>query len=131
MKAKCSAARSYAGDSAEMICNRGMELMGSAGYAYASNLEKYMRDYKIVQMWLGGAQRDRLDIAQGAYTGRSSGRVRTLESGRRHTVLAVRQRNRTAAKPPLPSMRRLRYGAVLLPPVAAPRLRPARLPPGG
>ena len=26
-----------------------------------------MRDYKIVQMWLGGAHRDRLDIAQGLY----------------------------------------------------------------
>ena len=67
MKAKCSAARSYAGDTAELVCNRGMELMGSAGYAYESHLEKYMRDYKIVQMWLGGAQRDRLDIAQGLY----------------------------------------------------------------
>ena len=41
--------------------------MGSYGYAYESHLEKYMRDYKIVQMWLGGAQRDRLDIAQGLY----------------------------------------------------------------
>ena len=41
--------------------------MGSYGYAYEFNLEKYMRDYKIVQMWLGGAQRDRLDIAQGLY----------------------------------------------------------------
>ena len=62
LKAKCSAARSYAGDSAEMIGNTGMELTGSAGYAYESNLEKYRRDYKIVQMWLGGAQRDRLDL---------------------------------------------------------------------
>lgn len=26
-----------------------------------------IRDFKIVQMWLGGAQRDRLDIAQGLY----------------------------------------------------------------
>lgn len=67
MKAKCSAARSYAGDTAQMVCNRAMELMGSAGYAYESHVEKYMRDYKIVQMWLGGAQRDRLDIAQGLY----------------------------------------------------------------
>ncbi|MGB1881767.1 MAG: acyl-CoA dehydrogenase family protein [Gammaproteobacteria bacterium] len=67
IKAKCSAARSFAGDTAEMVCNRAMELMGSAGYAYESHVEKYMRDYKIVQMWLGGAQRDRLDIAQGLY----------------------------------------------------------------
>ena len=67
MKAKFSCARSYAGDTAQMVCNRAMELMGAAGYAYESHVEKYMRDYKIVQMWLGGAQRDRLDVAQGLY----------------------------------------------------------------
>ena len=67
MKAKFSSARSFAGDTAEMVTNRGMQLMGSAGYAYESHIEKYMRDYKIVQMWLGGAERDRLDIAQGLY----------------------------------------------------------------
>ena len=67
MKAKFSAARSFAGDTAEMVTNKGMQLMGSAGYAYESHVEKYMRDYKIVQMWLGGAERDRLDIAQGLY----------------------------------------------------------------
>ena len=66
-KARFSAARSYAADTAQMVCNRGMQLMGSAGYAYESHLEKYMRDYKIVQMWLGGAERDRMDIAQGLY----------------------------------------------------------------
>ncbi len=67
MKAKFSSARSFAGDTAEMVTNRGMQLMGSAGYAYESHIEKYMRDYKIVQMWLGGAERDRLDIAQGLF----------------------------------------------------------------
>ena len=67
MLAKYSLARSFAADCAKFVCNIGMELMGSYGYAYEFNLEKYMRDYKIVQMWLGGAQRDRLDIAQGLY----------------------------------------------------------------
>lgn len=67
MKAKFSAARSFAGDTAQMVTNRGMQLMGSAGYAYESQIEKYMRDYKIVQMWLGGAERDRMDMAQGLY----------------------------------------------------------------
>jgi alkylation response protein AidB-like acyl-CoA dehydrogenase len=67
MIAKFSAARSFAGDTAEMVTNRAMELMGSLGYAYESHVEKYMRDFKIVKMWLGGAQRDRLDIAQGLY----------------------------------------------------------------
>lgn len=67
MKARFSAARSFAGDAAQMVCNHAMQLMGSAGYAYESQIEKYMRDYKIVQMWLGGVERDRLDIAQGLY----------------------------------------------------------------
>ena len=67
MIAKFSIARSYAGDTAEFCTNRAMELMGSYGYVYEGHVEKYMRDYKIVKMWLGGAQRDRLDIAQGLY----------------------------------------------------------------
>lgn len=67
MKAKFSAARSFAGDTAMLVTNRAMQLMGSAGYAYESHIEKYMRDYKIVQMWLGGAERDRMDMAQGLY----------------------------------------------------------------
>lgn len=67
MVARFSAARSFAADTAEMVCNRAMEMMGSYGYAYESQVEKYTRDFKIVKMWLGGAQRDRLDIAQGLY----------------------------------------------------------------
>lgn len=67
MVAKFSAARSFAGDTAEMVANRAMELMGSLGYCFESHIEKYMRDFKIVKMWLGGPQRDRLDIAQGLY----------------------------------------------------------------
>jgi len=67
MIAKFSSARSFAADAAKFVTNTGMELMGSYGYSYEFHVEKYMRDYKIVQMWLGGAQRDRLDIAQGLY----------------------------------------------------------------
>jgi len=44
-----------------------MELMGAAGYAYESQVEKYMRDYKILKTAPGGAQRDLLEIAQGLY----------------------------------------------------------------
>jgi len=67
MIARFSAARSFAADTAEMVTNRAMEMMGSFGYAYESHVEKYTRDFKIVKIWLGGAQRDRLDIAQGLY----------------------------------------------------------------
>lgn len=67
MIAKYSLARSWAGDTAMFCTNKAMELMGSYGYTFEMNIEKYYRDFKIVQMWLGGAQRDRMDIAQGLY----------------------------------------------------------------
>jgi alkylation response protein AidB-like acyl-CoA dehydrogenase len=67
MIAKFSVSRSFAGNTCEFCTNRAMELMGSYGYAYDYHVEKYMRDYKILQMVLGGAQRDTLDIAQGLY----------------------------------------------------------------
>ncbi len=67
MLAKYSAARSFAGDTAMFVTNKAMELMGSYGYTFEMNVEKYYRDFKIVQMWLGGAQRDRMEIAQGLY----------------------------------------------------------------
>lgn len=67
MIARFSAARSFAGECANFACNVAMELMGSYGYSYEFDVEKYMRDYKIVQMWLGGPQRDKIDIAQGLY----------------------------------------------------------------
>lgn len=67
MLARFSSARSFAADTAEMVTNRAMELMGSYGYAYEFHVEKYMRDFKICKLWLGGPQRDRLDIAQGLY----------------------------------------------------------------
>jgi len=35
--------------------------------AYDFHVEKYMRDHKIIQMVLGGVQRDILDVAQGLY----------------------------------------------------------------
>jgi len=44
-----------------------MELMGSYGYAFEHCLEKYLRDVKILQLWLGGPQRGRLDVALGYY----------------------------------------------------------------
>lgn len=67
MRAKYSAARLFAAKTADFITDKAMELMGSYGYAYGYHVEKYMRDAKIVKLWLGGAQRDALDIAQGLY----------------------------------------------------------------
>jgi alkylation response protein AidB-like acyl-CoA dehydrogenase len=45
-----------------------MELMGSYGYSYGYEIEKYYRDVKILQLWLGGPQRRSLDTALGYYS---------------------------------------------------------------
>jgi alkylation response protein AidB-like acyl-CoA dehydrogenase len=65
---KCSAAKAYACDVALWVANKAMELMGSYGYSFEYNLERYLRDVKILQLWLGGPQRALLDSAQGYYS---------------------------------------------------------------
>jgi len=65
--ARASAAKVYACDVCEMVCNKAMELTGSYGYSTQAPIEKYLRDSKIIQLWLGGAQLGRLDVAQGLY----------------------------------------------------------------
>lgn len=65
--ARASAAKVYACDVTEMVCNRAMELMGSYGYARDYHVEKYLRDSKIIQLWLGGGQLGRLDVIQSYY----------------------------------------------------------------
>lgn len=62
-----SMAKVYAGDVAVMLTNRAMELMGSYGYVRECHLEKYWRDCKIVQLWLGGAQLGRFDVCRPYY----------------------------------------------------------------
>ncbi len=68
MLSKCSAAQNYACDTAVWVTNKAMELMGAYGYSYDLNVEKYLRDVKIVQLWLGGPQRRWLDSALGYYS---------------------------------------------------------------
>jgi len=70
---KASAAKVYACDVCEMVCNKAMELTGSYGYSTQAPIEKYLRDSKIIQLWLGGAQLGRLDVAQGLYPYVSAG----------------------------------------------------------
>lgn len=64
---KCSAAKEYACTSTLWVANKAMELMGSYGYAFDYHVEKYLRDVKILQLWLGGPQRALLDAALGYY----------------------------------------------------------------
>ena len=62
--ARASAAKVHACDVTEMVCNRAMDLMGSYGYVREYHVEKYLRDSKIIQLWLGGNHLARLDVAQ-------------------------------------------------------------------
>ena len=67
MLARCSAAKVYAGDQALWVINKAMELMGSYGIAFEHNVEKYLRDVKVMQLVEAGQQRGRLDVALGFY----------------------------------------------------------------
>jgi alkylation response protein AidB-like acyl-CoA dehydrogenase len=67
LMARSSGTKVFACDVTEMVCNRAMELMGSYGYVREYHVEKYLRDSKIIQLWLGGGQLGRLDMAQGYY----------------------------------------------------------------
>jgi alkylation response protein AidB-like acyl-CoA dehydrogenase len=64
MLAKARIAKVYAAEVAISVTNRAMELMSSLGYVRDSDIEKYWRDIKETQIWLGGAQLGRLDIAR-------------------------------------------------------------------
>ncbi len=57
----------HACDMCEMICNQATELTGCYGYSTQAPIEKYLRDTKIMQLWLGGAQLGRLDVVPSLY----------------------------------------------------------------
>jgi alkylation response protein AidB-like acyl-CoA dehydrogenase len=64
---KVALAKVYATDVQIMVANKAMELMGSYGYVRDYDIEKYWRDGKIIQLWMGGAQLGRFDIMRGYY----------------------------------------------------------------
>ena len=64
---KASGCKVLACDGALDVLNKGMELMGAIGYTQNKPLEKYLRDVKIVQIWEGGNQLARLDMARSFY----------------------------------------------------------------
>ncbi|MBN1856769.1 MAG: acyl-CoA dehydrogenase family protein [Dehalococcoidia bacterium] len=65
--ARATGAKLYAADMAVKVCNMAMELTGSYGYMKDYNIEKYLRDCKIIQLWEGGGQLGRIDVARGHY----------------------------------------------------------------
>ena len=67
MVSKASLTRSFASDAAVWVTNKAAELMGSNGISPEYHLEKYLRDAKITQLWLGGQQIARYRIIRGYY----------------------------------------------------------------
>lgn len=63
LSGRAGATRSVAADAATSTFETCFELMGAQGYAYETGIEKLYRDSKIMKLWLGGPQRDRLDTA--------------------------------------------------------------------
>jgi alkylation response protein AidB-like acyl-CoA dehydrogenase len=69
---KASGSKVMACDGALQVLNKSMELMGAIGYTQNTPLEKYLRDVKIVQIWEGGNQLARLDMARSFYPFKTS-----------------------------------------------------------
>jgi len=67
MLSRASIAKVYATEVAIMVTNKAMELMGAYGYSREYPVEKYWRDSKVIQLWLGGAQLARLDVCRAYY----------------------------------------------------------------
>ena len=67
MLSKTTGAKVFSADIAVWVTNKAMELMGAYGYSPEFNIEKYLRDVKMIQLWEGGAQLGRLDVARGCY----------------------------------------------------------------
>jgi len=67
MVSKSSTTKVFAADTAVWVTNKAAELMGSNGISPEYHLEKYLRDAKITQLWLGGQQISRYRVARGYY----------------------------------------------------------------
>ncbi len=57
----------HVSSAAEKAINQVMELMGSAGYATEWNLERYWRDVKNLQLYLGNWELNKMDLARYFY----------------------------------------------------------------
>lgn len=64
---RASATKIFAADMAVWVTNKAAELMGSNGISPEYHLEKYLRDAKITQLWLGGQQVSRYRVVRAYY----------------------------------------------------------------
>ncbi|MBW1722176.1 MAG: acyl-CoA dehydrogenase family protein [Deltaproteobacteria bacterium] len=67
MISRASATKIFAADTCVWVANKAAELMGSNGISPEYHLEKYLRDAKITQLWLGGQQISRYRVVRGYY----------------------------------------------------------------
>ncbi len=67
MISRSTIAKVFCCDMAVKVTNQAMELMGNYGGATDYHVEKLWRDNKIIQLWEGGAQLGRMDVARGYY----------------------------------------------------------------
>ncbi|HQG25474.1 MAG TPA: acyl-CoA dehydrogenase family protein [Syntrophorhabdus sp.] len=67
MVSRAGIVRIYAADAAVWVANKAMELLGSNGLSPEYHLEKYLRDSKIPQLWLGGQQVSHYRVVRGYY----------------------------------------------------------------
>lgn len=67
MISKASACKIFAANTAVLVANKAVELMGSNGISPEYHLEKYLRDAKIPQLWLGGQQVSHYRVIRGYY----------------------------------------------------------------
>jgi alkylation response protein AidB-like acyl-CoA dehydrogenase len=72
MISHASAAKNYACEMANRVIGRLMELMGSYGYIRDYHVEKYWRDVKEIQLWLGGHQLGQFDVVRRFYPYKST-----------------------------------------------------------
>uniref|UniRef100_A0A7C2P0H3 Acyl-CoA dehydrogenase n=1 Tax=candidate division WOR-3 bacterium TaxID=2052148 RepID=A0A7C2P0H3_UNCW3 len=68
MLGAASAARLMAGKMVMDVLNRVMEFMGAYGYCFDCQVEKFLRDAKILVQGMGGPQRDALDSIRRFYS---------------------------------------------------------------
>lgn len=67
MVSRASSTKIFSADTAVWVANKAVELMGANGISPEYHIEKYLRDAKITQIWLGGQQISRYRVARGYY----------------------------------------------------------------
>jgi len=60
-------AKSYGPRAATQAINEASILMGSYGYSHGSQLEKYWRDVKVVELFIGGTHLNTFNVCRGFY----------------------------------------------------------------